>query len=417
VVATKLANRSHSSSNRSSLVSFMIKRLLIAFILLVLVCGGIIGFNIFRDRAIEQYFANAPVAPVAVSTSVVEPMTWTPGIEAIGTVGAARGVDLTVETNGIIKDVLFSANQRVEQGAVLIQLDDSVERADLAAGMTQAALDKTAYDRALELQRRGVGTEVNVEAAKAAADASASQVAKFQAVLDQKQLTAPFSGTMGIPRIDSGQYIAPGTIVATLQDLDTMRVDFSIPEQQLDLVEIGQTVRLGANSADMKFSGSIIGIEPKVDPVSRLVSIRAEVVNPDGQLSPGQFVQVRVELPAEDGVLALPQTSVVSSLYGDYVFVVRPAQGEAGAADPAQPAQESATPAETPAANQEDAEPALVVDQVFVTTGRRSQGLVEVLKGIEAGDQIVTAGQNRLSNGTPVRIDNAVNPANITAAK
>jgi membrane fusion protein (multidrug efflux system) len=395
----------------------MIKRLLIAFILLVLVVGGIIGFNIFRDRAIEQYFANAPVAPVAVSTSLVEPMKWTPGIEAIGTVGAARGVDLTVETTGIIKDVLFSANQRVEQGAVLIQLDDSVERADLAAGMTQAALDKTAYDRALELQRRGVGTEVNVEAAKAAADASASQVAKFQAVLDQKQLTAPFSGTMGIPRIDSGQYIAPGTIVATLQDLDTMRVDFSIPEQQLDLVEIGQTVRLGANSADMKFSGSIIGIEPKVDPVSRLVSIRAEVVNPDGQLSPGQFVQVRVELPAEDGVLALPQTSVVSSLYGDYVFVVRPAEDEAGAADPAQPEQESATPAEAPAANQEDAEPALVVDQVFVTTGRRSQGLVEVLKGIEAGDQIVTAGQNRLSNGTPVRIDNAVNPANITAAK
>ncbi|WP_040588516.1 efflux RND transporter periplasmic adaptor subunit [Allomesorhizobium alhagi] len=395
----------------------MIKRLLIAFILLVLVVGGIVGFNVFRDRAIEQYFANAPVAAVTVSASVVEPMKWTPGIEAIGTVGAARGVDLTVETTGIIKDVLFSANQRVEQGAVLIQLDDSVERADLAAGMTQAALDKTAYDRALELQRRGVGTEVNVEAAKAAADASASQVAKFQAVLDQKQLTAPFSGTMGIPRIDSGQYIAPGTIVATLQDLDTMRVDFSIPEQQLDLVEIGQTVRLGANSADMKFSGSIIGIEPKVDPVSRLVSIRAEVVNPDGQLSPGQFVQVRVELPAEDGVLALPQTSVVSSLYGDYVFVVRPAQDEAGAADPAQPAQESATPAEAPAANQENAEPALVVDQVFVTTGRRSQGLVEVLKGIEAGDQIVTAGQNRLSNGTPVRVDNAVNPANITAAK
>jgi membrane fusion protein (multidrug efflux system) len=393
----------------------MIKRLIIAFVLLVLVCGGIIGVNIFRDRTIEQYFANAPVAPVAVSTSVVEPMKWTPGIEAIGTVGAARGVDLTVETTGIIKDILFSANQRVDQGAVLIQLDDAVQRADLAAGLTQAALDKTAYDRALELQRRGVGTDVNVEAAKAAAEASASQVAKFQAVLDQKQLTAPFAGTMGIPRIDDGQYIAPGTIVATLQDLDTMRVDFSIPEQQLDLVEIGQTVRLGANSADMKFSGSIIGIEPKVDPVSRLVAIRAEVVNPDGQLSPGQFVQVRVQLPAEDGVLALPQTSVVSSLYGDYVFVVRPAESKAGTAEAAQSAQ--ATPAETPAANQENAEPALVVDQVFVTTDRRSQGLVEVLKGVEAGDQIVTAGQNRLSNGTPVRVDNTVNPANVTAAK
>jgi membrane fusion protein (multidrug efflux system) len=350
-----------------------------------------------------------------VSATIVEPMKWTPGIEAIGTIGAARGVDLTVETSGIIKDILFTANQRVEQGDVLVQLDDVVQQADLAAGLTQAALDKTAYDRALELQRRGVGTDVNVESAKAAAEASASQVAKFQAVLEQKQLTAPFAGTMGIPRIDNGQYIAPGTIVATLQDLETMRVDFSIPEQQLEQVEIGQTVRLGVTAADMPFSGSIIGIEPKVDPVSRLVSIRAEVVKPEGRLSPGQFVQVRVQLPEEDGVLALPQTAVVTSLYGDYVFVVRPAEDKA--AETAQPAQDGAAPAaEAPAENQENAEPALVVDQVFVTTGRRSQGLVEVLKGIEPGDQVVTAGQNRLSNGAPVKVDNTVNPANITAA-
>jgi membrane fusion protein (multidrug efflux system) len=395
----------------------MIKRLIIAFVLLVLVCGGIIGFNIFRDRAIEQYFANAPVAAATVSATIVEPMKWTPGIEAIGTIGAARGVDLTVETSGIIKDVLFTANQRVEQGDVLVQLDDVVQQADLAAGLTQAALDKTAYDRALELQKRGVGTDVNVESAKAAAEASASQVAKFQAVLEQKQLTAPFAGTMGIPRIDDGQYIAPGTIVATLQDLETMRVDFSIPEQQLELVEIGQTVRLGVSAADMPFSGSIIGIEPKVDPVSRLVSIRAEVVKPEGRLSPGQFVQVRVQLPEEDGVLALPQTAVVTSLYGDYVFVVRPAEDMAGEVQAAQPAHDGAAPAaEAPAENQESAEPALVVDQVFVTTGRRSQGLVEVLKGIEPGDQVVTAGQNRLSNGAPVKVDNTVNPANITAA-
>jgi membrane fusion protein, multidrug efflux system len=392
----------------------MIKRLIIAFVLLVLICGGIIGFNIFRDRAIEQYFANAPVAPVAVSTTVAEPMEWTPGIETIGTIGAARGVDLTVETSGIIKDILFSANQRVERGDVLLQLDDQVQQADLAAGRTQAALDKTAYDRALELQKRGVGTDVNVEAAKAAAEASASQVAKFQAVLDQKQLIAPFAGTMGIPRVDDGQYLSPGTIVATLQDLDTMRVDFSVPEQQLDLLEIGQPVRLGVSAADMPFTGSVIGIEPKVDPVSRLVAVRAEVTNPEGQLSPGQFVQVRVQLPKEDGVIALPQTAVVTSLYGDYVFVVRPAEDNAGAAEAAQPAQDGTAPA---AENQENAEPALVVNQVFVMTGRRSQGLVEVLRGVEAGDQIVTAGQNRLSNGTPVRVENTVNPANVTAAK
>jgi membrane fusion protein (multidrug efflux system) len=197
-----------------------------------------------------------------------------------------------------------------------------------------------------------------------------------------------------------------------------MRVDFSVPEQQLDQLEIGQPVRLGVSAADMPFTGSVIGIEPKVDPVSRLVAVRAEVTNPEGRLSPGQFVQVRVQLPKEDGVIALPQTAVVTSLYGDYVFVVRPAKDKAGEAEAAQPAQDGAAPAaEAPAENQENAEPALVVDQVFVTTGRRSQGLVEVLKGVATGDQIVTAGQNRLSNGTPVRVENTVNPANVTAAK
>ncbi|MEI5677524.1 MULTISPECIES: efflux RND transporter periplasmic adaptor subunit [unclassified Mesorhizobium] len=392
----------------------MIKRFIIAFILLVLVCGGIVGFNMFRDNAIQQFFANMPVAKVTVSSSTVEPIDWTPGIEAIGTVNASQGVDLTVEAAGIIKEILFKANEQTKAGAVLIQLDDAVQQADLAAGKTQAALDKVTLNRAAELQKRGVGTDVNVDSARAAAEASASQVAKLQAVVDQKQLRAPFAGTMGIPKIDIGQYLAPGTIVATIQDLQTMRADFSIPEQQLDLLKIGEPVKFGVNSDDMPFKGTITGIEPKVDPTSRLVAVRAEITNPEGKLSPGQFIQAQVVLPEEKDVLAIAQTSVIASLYGDYVYVVRPAKkadAPAEAAKPAKADDAAATDAAKPAAEAETTE-ALEVHQVFIKTGRRSNGLVEILDGIAAGDQIVTAGQNRLSNGTPVTIDNTINPAN-----
>lgn len=390
----------------------MFKRFIIAFILLVLVVGGIVGFNLFRDQAIQQYFATMTVPPATVSTTTVEPIAWTPGIEAIGTVSAVRGVDLTVETAGIVKEISFEANEKVEAGTVLLQLDDEVQRADLEAAKAQAALDQTALKRAGELQRRGVGSDVTLDTARATASASASQVAKLKAVLDQKQLTAPFGGTLGIPKIDLGQYVTPGMAVVTLQDLDTMRVDFTVPEQQLPLLEIGQTVKLGFNEGDLPFSGTIKGIDPKIDPASRLVTAQAEVANPEGQLTPGQFVQVRVELPKEEGVLALPQTALTTSLYGDYVFVVRPAPSQ-----PEQPAQptnatgDGAQEQQPAEANQAAGEkPGLVLAQIFVKPGRRNGGLVEILSGIAAGDEVVTAGQNRLFNGMPVVVDNTIDP-------
>lgn len=413
-----------------------IQIVVIALVLLVLaaVVGGIVGFNFLRDNGIKQYFATMKPPAATVSTTVVKPISWMPGIEAIGTVSAVSGVDLTVETTGIVKEILFHANQKIKANAVLLQLDDAVERADLEATKAQAASDKAALQRAIELQKRGVGTDATLDAARATASASASQVNKLQAVLDQKQLTAPFNGTLGIPKIDLGQYLAPGTAVVTLQDLDTMRVDFSVPEQQLPLLKIGQTVRLGIGGGDMPFAGAIRGIDPKIDPASRLVTIRAEVANPEGKLTPGQFVQVRVELPEENNVLALPQTAVTSSLYGDFVFVVRPAKAEAAPAPAAKPGEMSAAPAaDKPAADTanpaadatkpaadtaadttkpaEEQKPELVLSQVFVKPGRRNAGLIEILQGIAPGDEVVTAGQNRLFNGMSVAVDNTIDPS------
>jgi len=393
----------------------MLKRFMIALvvILVLAVAGGLVWFNMFRDRMIQDFFANMPVAATTVSTVTVEPTTWTPVIDTIGTVTAAQGVDLTVQTTGIVQSIQFTANQRVKEGQTLVQLDDAIEQADLAAAKTQAALDQQKLERAVELDKRGVGTKADLDAAQAAASASAAQVDKLEAQLRQKRLRAPFTGTIGIPRIDKGQYLTPGTSVATLQDIDTLRANFSVPEQRLDQIHIGQPVRFGVTADDLPFTGKITGIDPKVDSSSRLVAVQALIDNPGGRLTPGQFVQVQIEMPVENNVIVLPQTAVVTSLYGDYVYRVETAEPPAAETAPpaeGQPAGDggAAAAAETPA---EPAAETLVVKQVFVKVGRRAAGRVEIRDGVSAGDQVVTAGQNRLFNGMPVKIDNSVDPS------
>lgn len=396
----------------------MIKRFIVPFILLVLVvllAGGIIWFNFFRDKMIAGFFANMPANVLTVSAKKIEPATWTPGVEAIGTVGASMGVDLTMETSGVVKEILFKANDKVESGQLLVRLDDAVEQADLIVAKTKATLDQQALTRAQALRKTGVGTEATLDTANANAETSIAQVTKAQAQADLKLLKAPFAGIAGIPRIELGQYVAPGNAIVTLQDMETMRVDFTVPEQQLEKLKVGQPVTFGPTSEDMPFKGVVTGIDPKIDPSSRLVSVRARIDNPEGRLSPGQFVQVRVELPKEDNVITVPQTALTTSLYGDYVYTVVPAKPKEGEAKPteATPA-EGAKPADgaaAPAAQKPAEGPQLTANQVFVKVGRRFGGVAEIVEGVKAGDEVVTAGQNRLSNGALVKIDNTVDPS------
>ncbi len=369
----------------------MVKRLVIAVLLLGLVGGGLVGFNLFRDNMIAQIFANMPQQAATVSTIEAKPVTWTPVIEAIGTVNAAKGVDLTTETAGVVKEIGFTANSEVKAGDELLRLDDVVERADVEAARTQAGLAETSLKRTSELSQRGAATNASREQTEAAAEAAKAQLARAEAVLAQRVVSAPFGGTVGIARVDVGQYVTPGTVVATLQDLSSMRVDFNLPEQDLPKLAVGQKISVRIEGLDEAFAGALTGIDPRVDPATRLVALRGSVANAGAKLTPGQFVRIKVELPTEDGVIALPQTAVSASLYGDYVYVVRPKE-------------DAPAPAEGEA-------PALEVRQVFVQTGRRSGGLVEVVTGVAAGDQVVTAGQNRLSNGQPAVVDNSVNPA------
>jgi membrane fusion protein (multidrug efflux system) len=387
-------------------------------VLVAFLCVALIGFNLFRTKMIGEFFANMQAPAVAVSATEVQPTTWNPEIEAIGTLRAAQGVDVAAEAEGVIQSIEFDANERVEAGQLLVQIDDAVERAELMSAQAALERDRAQLERAESLRKSGVTAESALEEAQTAFASSESAVRRIQAVMDRKGIEAPFAGTIGIPRIDEGEYVQPGTVIATLQQLDTMKVDFTVPEQLMSELEIGQAAAFGLTEADFPYQGKITGIDPKIDPRTRLVSVRAEVENPDNALRPGQFARVRVRLPAREDVIALPQTAVVTSLYGDYVYVVEEAEEQPQAAgedgQPAPAPQDAQTPAGQPAdAAGAPQAPSLVAKQVFVEIGRRQGNQIEIAKGLEQGQQVVTSGQNKLANNAPVTINNSIDPAEL----
>ena len=382
-------------------------RAIIATVFLVLVgaiCALLIFMNVFFDKATAQFFANMKRPVVTVSAVEVKPTTWKPGIDAVGTVAAIQGVDVAVQTGGIVEKILFKANDKVSEGQLLVQIDDAVDRAGLPSAQTAVNVAQEALGRAQQLLNTKVGTVASLQDAQNTLDKAKGALQQLQATIDQKAIKAPFAGTIGIPKIDIGQYVQPATVVATLQNLDTMKVNFTVPEQQLGALKIGQTAAFGFAPDNMPYTGKITGIDPKIDPTSRLVNVQAEVANSDGALRPGMFIRVRVDLPVESDVIAVPQTAVTISLYGTYVYVIEKAAPAPAAADA------KTADAKAPADANAAAGPDLVAKQVFVTTGRRSSDTIEILKGLQPGELIATSGQNKLSPGSPVAIDKDGNP-------
>ena len=371
-------------------------------VVVVVVCGALIWFNVFKQGMIAQYFAHFPVPTITVSTVEVKPQRWTPGIDAVGTVTAANGVDVAGQVGGVVGLISFKANDAVKNGQILVQLDDSIERAGLVAAKSTVAVSQDALTRSRQLFNNNISSTADLQAAQNKLDQAEGALAQVEATLAQKAIKAPFAGTVGIPKVDRGQFIPAGTAIATLQDLSKMRVDFTVPEQELPRLSLGQPVSLGLMEDHLDFNGAVTGIDPKIDSTSRLVSVQAVVDNAKETLRPGQFARVLVHLPEEPSVIALPQTAVVISLYGSYVYQVVAAppakDGQAGAGGQA-------------GASGQPAAPTLQAKQIFVQTGRRLGTDIEITKGVEPGMQVVTSGQNKVSNGSPVTVDNSVNPA------
>ncbi|MBX8517696.1 efflux RND transporter periplasmic adaptor subunit [Pseudomonas cichorii] len=359
--------------------------IMLGFVLLVvLLLAGYKAFSIYRQ--IQQFSAPKPAVSVAVATASEQP--WQNLLPAIGTLKALQGVDLSLETAGTVKAVQFESGQKVRLGQPLLQLDSDVEKGLLGTAEADLGLAQVEHGRGSRLVGDQAISRGDFDKLAAQLKKAGATVAQLKASLAKKQILAPFSGTIGIRQVDVGDYLASGTVIATLQDLSSLYVDFYVPEQALPKIAIDQIVRLSvAAYPDQSFEARVSAINPKVDDTTRNVLIRATLPNPESRLLPGMFANLQVVLPSAPSQIVVPESAITYTLYGNSVFVVVPKKDDKG--EP-----------EKDAKGQQQ----LAVERHFVETGERRAGKVIITKGLKAGEQVVSGGQLKLDNGTHVAI-------------
>ncbi len=372
----------------------MTKRMVLMLLIAGVLFGAIFGFQAFKSRMIKKYLSSQGVPPQTVSTIKAGYEAWQPALDVIGTLRAVRGADLAPEVGGVISAIHFDSGQEVKAGAPLVQLNAATDLAQLSSLKATAELAELNYQRdARQLKVQAV-SQATVDADAANLKIAKARVAEQQALVDKKSVRAPFDGRLGIRLVDLGQYVAPGTKLVTLQALDPVFVDFSVPQNALSSIRPGLKVRARSDSLPgEQFDGTIAAIDAKVDTATRNVQVRASLGNAQHRLLPGMFVSVTVETGAEERRLTLPQTAISFNPYGNTAFVVE----EKGKGP--------------------DGKPKLVAAQRFVTTGETRGDQIAVLSGVKEGETVVTAGQLKLRNGVPVIVDNSVQPANEAAPR
>lgn len=365
----------------------MTKRLIIVLLLLGLVFGGIFGFKAFVNTKMTEFFDNMEPPPATVTTAEAQTSQWQPTLAAVGTLVAANGIDVTPEVPGVVKQIAFESGARVQAGDVLVQLDTATDQAQLDVLRAQRDLAKAELDRQRALLKRRTTSQAEFDAAESNYRQVLASIANQQAVIAKKTIKAPFAGEVGIRKVDLGSFVNTGTAVVSLQQIDPLRLRFSLPEQQLPQVAVGQTVHTRVDAfADRRFTGTITAIEPAVNAATRTVQVEARVDNRERLLRPGMFARVEVVLPGTNDYLTLPNSAITYNPYGDSVFLVEPAASDAEGAKP-------------------------TVRRAFVKLGPARGDQVAVLSGLETGQQVVTSGQLKLRNGSRIVIDNSRTPA------
>jgi membrane fusion protein (multidrug efflux system) len=366
------------------------KRMVIMLLIVVLLLALLVGFNVFKGVMIRKYMASMAQPPQTVSAMKLAKADWQPTISAIGSVRAARGADLALDVAGLVDKVEMQSGQTVKAGDVLLELRDNDDLGALNQARASAALAEVTFQRAKAQLAVKAIAKANYDSAAADLKAQQANVARLQALLAKKQLRAPFDGRLGIVTISPGAYLNAGTSVVTLQQLDPVYVDFKLPQKQLAEVHVGSKVHASFDGlAGRSFDGELTAIDPKLDADTRNVRAEARLPNPDGSLLPGMFAHVEIDNGKVQHNLTLPQTAITYNPYGATVFVVHRGGGKG-----------------------QDGKPIDTVEQTFVTPGATRGDQVAIVKGLKEGDEVVTSGQLKLKNGTPVVIDNNVLPAN-----
>jgi membrane fusion protein, multidrug efflux system len=355
-----------------------------------LLLGLIFGFNQLKTFMIKYFISGMGLPPATVSTMVIATSEWQPKLTSVGNVRAYRGVELSTEVAGLVASVPIKSGQDVKAGELLIKLNDSSDVAQLNSLKALADLAKVINERdRQQLAIQAISKNV-FDTSAADAKSKQAQVEQQTALVAKKNLKAPFSGRVGIVSINPGQYVNSGDKLLTLQTLDPIFVDFNLPQNNAEQIQVGQVVEVTTDAfKDASFTGKITAVSPKVDTNTRNIQVEAQLANPDKKILPGMFANVNIKLGDQVKLLTLPQTAVTYNPYGSTVFLAKPT----GKKD-------------------KQGKEMLEAQQVFVTTGATRGDQVAILKGIEEGATVVTSGQLKLKNGTPLIINNKVEPAN-----
>lgn len=361
-------------------------RMIVMLLLVGLVFGGIYGFQQFRNHMIAEAIRGHGIPPQTVSTIVAEKTQWQPTVQAVGTLRASKATQLSAEVGGLITAIHFESGKHVKSGQALLELNAAPLKAQLAQFKANAELARQnlSRDRA-QLKIQAVSQAV-VDSDAATLKSAQAQIATQQALIDQKIIRAPFSGELGIRLVDLGQYLAPGTSIVSLQKLDPMYIDFTVPQTQVGLIRLGEAVIVKTDARPgQTYDGKITAIEPQINTATRNLTVRATIDNPKSELLPGMFATLSINQGPSQELLTLPSTAIAFNPYGSTIFVVDHGKNKEG-------------------------KESLTVSQHFVTTGATRGDQIAVLSGIKTGDTVVTSGQIKLRNGAPVLINNSVKP-------
>lgn len=360
---------------------------IIVGVLLGALVGGLVWFNYFRGQMIKQFFAGNKPPPTLVSAAEAKSEVVPNLLTAVGSLVAVHQVDVSADVNGRVTEIKFEPGAYVEAGMPLVQLFDAPDQGDLANYKAQATVAQLSLDRAKQLASRQFGPQATVDTAQAAYDQALAGIAKTEALISQKLVRAPFSGDLGVRKVEVGQYLTAGTAIVSLTDLSELWANFTVTEKDSGNLKVGQPVRLKVDAYPGRtFDAKITTIEPQIATDTRNIRVQATVANPEKILKPGMFVTTTVVLPDKPAVVTVPETAVDYTLYGDSVFVITEKKGE-------------------------DGKTSLSAVRTFVQTGNRVDGRAEIVKGLKPGDKVVAVGQLKLQSGSAVSISTDPAPA------
>lgn len=375
----------------------MTKRMTITVIALAVIFGGLLFYNILRNRLMLKYMANFQAPAMTISAHAAETEHWQPYLSAVGNFVAVNSIEVSSEVAGIIEKIYFNSGEVVKTGDLLVKLDDTVDQADLRDNLARLDLARVNYERQQNLAQTNATSAIAVDESHAEFRQAEEAVGRTQAYIDKKYIKAPFDGKLGIRSVSVGEYISPGaTRLVTLQSLDPIYIRFFLPEQNLQNLYIGQPIRLAVDAYPGEvFTGEIHALESRVDEQTHNIEVQAIIANEHQRLYPGVFANVQILLPREDAVITVPDSAVTYSLYGDSVYVVR----------------EDETLDES---SEEGVQPSLRAYRQYITVGEHRGARVAVISGIKVGELIVDSGQLKLTNGVRVKVNNEVNLAELS---